>query len=194
MVVIRVRTEKGPRAPRNLHFKVHEALRLPAKSALQGSQSVAPLISRFTQYCACYDNLRFKVHKVLRLPRNLQLEVHNVLRLPRNLHFKVRKVLLLPRNLEFERCACHELCTLKFLSALRFTNRCACYEIYTSRFTCSGPATAFRCKNASNDTIQIPKRSFRARQFTALSRNLSASKVSTVSKVLRLPRNLHFEV
>ena len=63
----------------------------------------------------------------------------------------------------------------------------------------------FRRKSASKDNIKIPKRSFRA--FTRflkrthvqksrslhLSRYQSASKITTMSTELRLPRNLHIE-
>ena len=104
------------------------------------------------------------------LPRNLPFEVHQVLCLPRNLHFK-----------GFTKCcACHEICTS------RFTKCCACHEICASRFTkrctCHEICKRATCpKSKSHDSLH-------------LSRNLSSSTIATMSKLLRLPRKLHFEV
>ena len=91
--------------------------------------------------------------------------------------------------------ACHEVCTS------RFTKCCAFHEICTFRWTkcCVGHQSAFQdshgaaltrrfAARASKDNIKIPKRSFRA---------ISESEPHVGfhdSKVLHLPRNLHFEV
>ena len=158
--------------PRNLHFEVHQVLAPATKSALRGSQSAvtchAICTSRFTKCCTCHEICTSRFTRVLHLPRNLHFEVHQVLHLPRNLHFEVHKVLPLPRNLHFEvhkvLHACHEICTS------RVTECCACHEI---------------CKRITCPKVTI---------HMHLSRNLSSSTITTMSKVLHLPRKLHFQV
>ena len=128
------------------------------------TQSAAPATSRFTKCCACHENLHFEVHKV---PRNLHFEFHKVLCLRRNLHFEVHKVLCLRRNLHFE---VHEVLHLsrnlhcKVHKVLRLPR-----NLQTSHMS------------KSHDSLH-------------LSRNQSASTIATMSEVLRLPRNLHFEL
>ena len=102
-------------------------------------------------------------------------------RLPRNLHFEARKVLCLPRNLHFalaKCCACHAICTS------RVTKCCACHEIWTSRFT-----KCCTCHEICKQTSHVSK----SHDSLHLSRNQSTSKITTMSKVLHLPRNLHLK-
>ena len=83
--------------PQNLHFEVHQVLRLLRKIC-------AFKVLRLPQ------NLRIKGHRVLRLPRNLQTshvsKLHDSVHLSRNLSSStiasMSKVLRLPRKLHFE--------------------------------------------------------------------------------------------
>ena len=101
-------------------------------------------------------------------------------------------------------CACHEICTSRFtkccacheICTSRFTKCCACHEIYTSRFTtchemCTSRFTkCCACHEICTNEPQISK----SHDSLHLSRNLSSSTITTMSKVLRLPRKLHFKV
>ena len=111
-------------------------------------------------------HLHLEVHQVVRLPRNLHVEAHQVLPLPRNLHFEVHKVLHLPRNLHFE---VHKVLHLprKICTSSGVTECCASHEI-CKRATC--PKVTVHCTCQSSSTI------------------------TTMSKVLHLPRKLHFAV
>ena len=130
---------------------------------------------------------------MLYLSRNLHVKVHQVLRLPRNLHVEVRQVLRLPRKICTSRftkcCACHETCTSRFtkcracpeIRTSRFTKCCTCHEICTSRVTeCCAFHEIFKTRHLSKSHCS-----------PHLSRNLSSS-TTTMSKVLHLPRKLHF--
>ena len=108
-----------------------------------------------------------------------------MLGLPRNLHFEVYKVLRLPRNLHFVtlKCwTCHEI-NLHFEvhNMLRLPRNLR-QEIFTSRST--------KCCTC-HETRNRPTWS-QSHDSPHLSRNQSASKITTISKALGLPRNLHF--
>ena len=104
-------------------------------------------------------------------------EVHQVLCLPRNLHFEVHQAPCLPRNLHFE---VHQALCLprnlhfKVHQVLRLLR-----NLHIKGCACRNLQTSFVSK--SHDSLH-------------LSRNLSSSTITTMSKVLHLPRKLHFEV
>ena len=111
----------------------------------------------------------------------VHFEVHKVLCLPRNLHFEVHKVLCLPRNLHTKRCAYHKIGTSQ--SALRGSQSAAPATKSAHEGSQSAPAT----KSANEPHVQKSR-------FTAPVTNQSALKITTMSKVLHLPKNLHFDV
>ena len=121
--------------------------------------------------------------------RGLQIEsveVHKVLRLPRNLHFEVHKVL--PSQ---SACACHETALPGSQSAVPATKsalkvhkvlhlpRNVHFQVHTVLHQQRFLKTSHMSK--SHDSLH-------------LSRNQSTSKITTMSKALCLPRNLHMEV
>ena len=89
---------------------------------------------------------------------------------PRSLHFEVDKVLCLPRNLHFE---VHKAPSLP--RNLHFEG----HKVLCLPRNSRNLQTSHMSK--SNDSLR-------------LSRNQSSSKIITMSKVLHLPRKLHFEV
>ena len=90
-------------------------------------------------------------------------------------------------------CACHEICTSRFtkccacheICTSRFTKRCTCHEICTCRSTCKCCACHEICAQATCPKVTI--------HCLRLSRNRSSSTIANMSKVLHLPRKLHFE-
>ena len=95
------------------------------------------------------------------------------------------------------RCACHEICTSRFtkccacheICTSRFTKSCTCHEICTSRFTkccacheiCTSRSTKFcACHEICTKCCTCHE--------------ICANEPHTMSKVLHLPRKLHFEV
>ena len=107
-----------------------------------------------------------------------------------------------------ERCACHEICTSRFakrcacheICTSRCTKRCTCHEICTSRVTercacyelCTSRSTKCctcheLCTSRSANEPHVQKSRFTAPVLSSLT-------ITTMSKVLHLPRKLHFEV
>ena len=113
---------------RNLHFEVHQVLRLPR-------------------------NLHFEVRQLVCVPRNLYFEVHlSAAPATKSAHRGCagheicisRFTCAAPATKCTSRftkcCTCHEICTSRFTKCCachesRFTKRYACHEICTSRFT-----------------------------------------------------------
>ena len=153
------------RLPQNLHFKVHKVLHLPRKLHFEVHQELRLPRNLHHQALCLPRNLHFKVHKALRLPRNLHFKVHQALYQPRNLHFEVHQVLRLPQNLHFE--------VHKVLHLLRNLH------IEGHRVL---------CLPQNLQTSHMPK----SHDSLHLSRNLSSSRMTTMSKVLRAPRKVDF--
>ena len=135
-------------------------------------------------------HLHFEAHKVLRLPRNPHFEVQpattsarrgsqsavaatkSALQGPQSTApatksalFKVHKVLHLPQNLH----------------SSRSTKYCTCHKICTLQ----GPQSTAPATKPANEPH--PKLTIHC-----TCHDWSASKIATMSKVLRLPRNLHY--
>ena len=164
--------------PRNLHVEVLKVLCLSRNLHVE-----------LHKVLCLSGTLRIKVHKALYLSRNLHVEVHKVLRLPRSLHVEVHQVLCLPRNLHnFPPCFATggeyfaAPVTWFFRRGRHFWHHGARFgqgkwKMCTSRFTkcCACP-----CHKSENEPHVQKSR------FTA--------PVTTMSKVPRLPRKLHFDV
>ena len=104
-------------------------------------------------------------------------------------------------HLRAQSAACREVCTL------RFTKCCPCLEVH--KVLCLPRSLHFKShkvarrnlhfkvhkvlRTAPTTILESPPH-VESHDSLHLSRNQSASKTTTTSKVLHLPRNLHFEV
>ena len=192
-------------------------------SALQGPrlEGAAPATKSVHKVLRLPRNLHFEV-KALCLLRNLHSEARKALRLLRNLHLisrsEVHKVLRLPRNLRFKALSAAPVTE----SALRGSQSVAPATksalqgpqsmapatktaLQGSPNAASATKSALRgSQSAARATRQGPQSAaparnlqtnhmFQSRDSLRFSRNQSASKITTMSKALRLPQNLYFE-
>ena len=164
--------ESAPRNLRHLHFEVPKVLYLPRNLHFKASCLTKccarheSCTSRFTRRRACYEicTSRFSQGAVSGT-KSAHRGFHKVLRLPRNLHFEVRQVLHLLRNLHFE---VHKVLRARTKSALQ------------------GPQSTAPATKAANEP-RVQKSRFTAPVT-------KSERVEDHRHVLRLPRNLHFEV
>ena len=152
--------------PRNLHFEVHQVLCLPRNlHFIRGSPSAVPTKSALrgspSSTLRGSQSAATATKSALRgSQRSLRIEVHQVLCLPRNLRIEVHQVLCLPRNLRFE---VHQVLPLpRNLHIEGHRVLCLPRNLQTSHMS------------KSHDSPH-------------LSRNLSSSTITTMSKVLHLP-------
>ena len=120
-------------------------------------------------------NLHFKVHKALRPSRNLHVKVHKKLELAGNLHFKVRKVLGLAQSLHFK---VHKILYQSIASA--------------TKSALQGPqsiAPATKCTLKVHKVLHLP----RFLKMGHMSKSHDSLPIA-MSKVLRLPQNLHINI
>ena len=162
---LRIKVHKALYLSRNLHVEVHKVLRLPR-------------------------SLRVEVHQVLYLPRNLHFEVYKALRLPRNLHFEVHQVLCLPRNLHnFPPC---------FATGGEYFAAPVTYG-FSAGADISGIAGRVLAKESGKCALQgspsaAPAPATKSENEPHVQKSRFTAPVTTMSKVPRLPRKLHFDV
>ena len=89
-------------------------------------------------------------------------------------------------------CTCHEICTS------RFTKCCACHEICASRVAECCACQPRNLHIEGHRVLCLPRNLPRthiskSHDSLRLSRNLSSLTITAMSKVLHLPRKLHFE-
>ena len=161
---LRFEVDKVLCLPRNLHFKIPRG----SQSAVPATKSAFQDTSRFTKCCACHEICTSRFTKCCACYEICTSRFTKCYGMPATkLHFEVHKALYLPRSLH-----------LRGSQMLHLPRN---LHIEGDRVLCLPRKLQASHMSESHDLLH-------------LSRNQSSSKITTMSKVLCLPRNLHFEV